>query len=68
MADISASGPRGAKPRKVITPGNIMLYGTLIVLAMYYALPLYVMIVTSLKSMPEIRMGNVFAPPDRDHV
>lgn len=63
MADISASGPRGAKPRKTITPGNIMLYGTLIVLAMYYALPLYVMIVTSLKGMPEIRMGNVFSPP-----
>lgn len=40
-----------------------MLYGTLIVVAMYYALPLYVMIVTSLKGMPEIRMGNVFAPP-----
>jgi len=63
VADISASGPRGAKPRKTITPGNIMLYGTLIVLAMYYALPLYVMIVTSLKGMPEIRMGNVFSPP-----
>ena len=30
---------------------------------MYYLLPLYVMIVTSLKGMPEIRMGNVFSPP-----
>ena len=30
---------------------------------MYYLLPLYVMIVTSLKGMPEIRMGNVFGPP-----
>jgi len=26
-------------------------------------LPLYVMIVTSLKGMPEIRMGNLFSPP-----
>ncbi|MGL6208428.1 MAG: carbohydrate ABC transporter permease [Paracoccaceae bacterium] len=42
---------------------NVVLYGTLIVVAAYYALPLYVMIVTSLKSMPEVRMGNVFAPP-----
>ncbi|WP_189370981.1 carbohydrate ABC transporter permease [Tateyamaria omphalii] len=40
-----------------------MLYGTLIVVAAYYALPLYVMIVTSLKGMPEIRIGNIFAPP-----
>lgn len=31
--------------------------------SMYYLLPLYVMIVTSLKGMPEIRMGNVFGPP-----
>jgi len=30
---------------------------------MYYLLPLYVMVVTSLKGMPEIRMGNIFAPP-----
>jgi len=40
-----------------------MLYGTLIVVAIYYALPLYVMIVTSLKGMPEIQVGNIFAPP-----
>ena len=42
---------------------NIVLYGTLIVLALYYLLPLYVMLVTSLKGMPEIRLGNIFAPP-----
>ncbi len=68
MADLSpsprlAAGPRGAKPRRTFAPANIMLYGTLIVVAVYYALPLYVMIVTSLKGMPEIRMGNIFAPP-----
>ena len=40
-----------------------MLYGTLIVVALYYLLPLYVMVVTSLKGMPEIRFGNIFAPP-----
>ena len=40
-----------------------MLYGTLIVVALYYLLPLYVMVVTSLKGMPEIRVGNIFAPP-----
>ena len=66
MADMStntAAGPRGPKPKKAFSRGNIFLYGTLIVVSMYYLLPLYVMIVTSLKGMPEIRMGNVFGPP-----
>jgi glucose/mannose transport system permease protein len=40
-----------------------MIYGTLIFVAIYYLVPLYVMIVTSLKGMPEIRLGNIFAPP-----
>ncbi|WP_434620143.1 carbohydrate ABC transporter permease [Tabrizicola sp. M-4] len=59
----AASGPRGAKPRRRLSPGNIMLYGTLIVVALYYLLPLWVMVMTSVKGMPEIRMGNIFAPP-----
>ncbi|MEP5759263.1 MAG: carbohydrate ABC transporter permease [Litoreibacter sp.] len=56
-------GPCGTKPRKRLSSRNIMLYGTLIVFSLYYLLPLYVMIVTSLKGMPEIRMGNIFSPP-----
>ncbi|WP_260103527.1 carbohydrate ABC transporter permease [Phaeobacter inhibens] len=40
-----------------------MLYGTLLLIAVYYLLPLYVMVVTSLKGMPEIRLGNIFSPP-----
>ena len=66
MTDIAtnlADGPRGPKPKKAFSRGNIFLYGTLIMVSMYYLLPLYVMIVTSLKGMPEIRMGNVFGPP-----
>ena len=55
--------PRGPKPKKTFSRGNIFLYGTLILVSMYYLLPLYVMIVTSLKGMPEIRLGNVFGPP-----
>jgi glucose/mannose transport system permease protein len=46
-----------------MSPANIMLYSTLFVASVYYLLPLYVMIVTSLKGMPEIRLGNVFALP-----
>ena len=62
MAD-SLAGPAGPRPRSAISPRNIILYGTLIIVALYYLLPLYVMIVTSLKGMPEIRLGNVFSPP-----
>ena len=62
MGDLAA-GPRGPKPRKIFALPNVVLYGTLILVAAYYALPLYVMIVTSLKTMPEIRLGNVFSPP-----
>jgi len=55
--------PRGPKPRKILSRRNIILYGTLLIVAIYYLIPLYVMIVTSLKGMPEIRLGNIFQPP-----
>ncbi|MEJ6404122.1 carbohydrate ABC transporter permease [Yoonia sp. 2307UL14-13] len=54
---------RGPKPKKAFSRANIFIYGTLLLVSVYYLLPLYVMIVTSLKGMPEIRMGNVFGPP-----
>lgn len=65
MADMShsLSGPQGPKPTKTFSRRNIFLYGTLFIVAVYYLLPLYVMVVTSLKGMPEIRLGNIFAPP-----
>ncbi len=56
-------GPAGRKPRRMLSPRNIMLYGTLLVAAIYYLIPLYVMVVTSLKGMPEVRLGNIFSPP-----
>ena len=56
----SAHGPR---PRPILSTRNIVLYGALVLIAAYYLLPLYVMIVTSLKTMPEIRLGFTFAPP-----
>ena len=66
MVDMTASAaaiPRGPKPRRAFSRANIFLYGTLLLVSVYYLLPLYVMVVTSLKGMPEIRMGNIFAPP-----
>ncbi|MGR3723034.1 carbohydrate ABC transporter permease [Abyssibius alkaniclasticus] len=65
MVDASTAfeGPSGTKPRRALSRRNIILYGTLILIAVYYLLPLYVMVVTSLKGMPEIRLGNIFSPP-----
>ncbi|MDR7221166.1 carbohydrate ABC transporter permease [Aminobacter aminovorans] len=57
------SGPQGPKPRRRFSRRNIFIYGTLALVAVYYLLPLYVMVVTSLKGMPEIRLGNIFSPP-----
>jgi glucose/mannose transport system permease protein len=59
----SHESPKGPKPRKILSRRNIILYGTLIFVGIYYLIPLYVMIVTSLKGMPEIRLGNIFSPP-----
>ncbi|TWG65979.1 carbohydrate ABC transporter permease [Aminobacter sp. J44] len=69
MADVTAispaelAGPSGRRPRRAISRRNVFIYGTLLLVSVYYLLPLYLMIVTSLKGLPEIRMGNVFAPP-----
>ncbi len=38
-------------------------YLVLILFAVVFLMPLYVMVVTSLKSMDEIRMGHIFALP-----
>jgi glucose/mannose transport system permease protein len=43
--------------------GRIFIYGILILFALYYLMPLFVMVVTSLKSMAEIRGGNLIALP-----
>ena len=64
MANVqSLQGPRGIKPRRRFSARNIMIYGTLLFVSLYYILPLWVMVMTSLKGMPEIRLGNVFGPP-----
>ncbi|MCA1774564.1 MAG: carbohydrate ABC transporter permease [Paracoccaceae bacterium] len=63
IAPRTLDGPSGPRPKRRFSRANIIVYGTLFIVAVYYALPLYVMIVTSLKGMPEIQMGNIFAPP-----
>jgi glucose/mannose transport system permease protein len=54
--------PSGPKPRRV-TPARIGIYAFLIVAAIFFLIPLAVMILTSMKPMDEIRGGNIFALP-----
>ena len=59
----TALEPRGPKPKRTFSKTNVIVYGSLFLVSIYYLLPLWVMVVTSLKGMPEIRVGNIFAPP-----
>jgi len=61
----SGPGPRGPKPKPFFTPKKIMIYTTLVFFSLYFLFPLYVMLVTSFKTMPEIRFGNIFAWPNQ---
>ena len=63
MSIAADASPRGPRPRRIMDPRRIMLYSILFVAAVYYLLPLYVMMMTSLKVLPEIRLGQIFAPP-----
>ena len=51
------------KRNKKWTPGRIGTYAFLISAAAFFLLPLYVMLVTSVKPMEEIRQGALFALP-----
>lgn len=54
---------RQVKVRSRLTPARIGIYAFLFCAALFFLLPLYVMLVTSVKSMDEIRLGNIFAFP-----
>ncbi|MFM0024397.1 carbohydrate ABC transporter permease [Paraburkholderia azotifigens] len=49
--------------RKRFSPSRLGIYGFLIIAALFFLLPLYVMLVTSVKPMDEIRLGNLLALP-----
>lgn len=54
--------PQGRRP-KHLTAGRIGVYAFLITAALFFLLPLWIMVVTSLKPMDEIRLGNILAWP-----
>lgn len=47
-----------------INIGRWALYSFLVMMGFFFLVPVYVMLVTSLKTMPEIREGYIFAWPD----
>jgi glucose/mannose transport system permease protein len=59
---VAVTEPSGSRPRR-LTPAMIGIYAFLVIAALFFAIPLYVMIMTSLKTMDEIRLGNIFAFP-----
>lgn len=57
-------GPQG-RPVRRLTIGRVALYGVLIAAAIFFLIPAYVMIVTSLKPMAEIRVGDMLTLPQQ---
>ncbi|GGK39796.1 carbohydrate ABC transporter permease [Salinarimonas ramus] len=53
---------RGRRPRR-LTAGRIGLYAFLASAALFFLLPAWIMLLTSLKPMEEIRQGTIFALP-----
>jgi len=49
--------------RSAWTPARIGIYAFLLVCAVFFLFPLYVMLITSVKPMEEIRLGNLFSLP-----
>ena len=56
------AGPNGAKPKPFVTPERFVVYSVLIICALFFLFPLYIMIITSLKNIQEIQSGNIFVP------
>jgi len=57
MAEMTLNRPR-------FTLGRVFVYGTLLLGVLFYLMPLLVMLLTSFKSMDDIRSGNLLALPD----
>jgi glucose/mannose transport system permease protein len=54
--------PYGRRPPR-ITAGEIGIYAFLVISALFFLLPLWIMLMASLKPIEEIRLGNIVALP-----
>ncbi len=62
MSATSIIEPSGPKPKRLFDPTRIGVYTFLIITALYFLFPLYVVIITSFKDLDHIRDGNIFWP------
>ena len=58
-----ATLPRAARRPWRFSPARVGVYAFLLSAALFFLMPLYIMLVTSFKTMDEIRLGNIFAFP-----
>jgi glucose/mannose transport system permease protein len=58
--NVAVAGSRAGSSRWV---GRTIIYGLLLIFAIFYLMPLFVMLVTSFKTMDEIQSGNMLALP-----
>jgi glucose/mannose transport system permease protein len=66
VAQTSTKGrvePFGARPKR-LSPGQIGLYAFLIIASAFFLLPIYVMFITSFKTLDDVRLGNIFSAPE----
>ena len=55
--------PNVSSARNTLILNRIVIYGLLLIFAVIYLIPLFVMLVTSFKTMDEIQSGNMLALP-----
>ena len=51
--------------RRRLRPHRIAIFVFLVMAALFFCVPLYVIVVTSFKTMDEIRLGEIFSLPQR---
>ena len=59
----SVSNASGPKRKKIFDPSRIGVYAFLIITSIYFLMPLYIVLITSIKDLDAIRDGNIFFPP-----
>jgi glucose/mannose transport system permease protein len=62
MSSFATKEPSGPKPRPWLSWELVIVYGFLILTSLYFLFPLYIVIITSLKNLDQIRDGNIFFP------
>lgn len=64
-ASTASRSRQAARRRAAWRPARIGLYAFLLLAAAFFLMPLYVMVITSVKPMEEIRLGHLFSLPVR---